>query len=74
MLNVLPSAGNGRSKYILEAIEEKAARRRKSRWQPTNDRGRRLAVLLDKGRAERGPLLSDRELEGELAARRGRAL
>jgi hypothetical protein len=74
LLDMLPAAGNGRSKYILEAIAEKAARRNKGRWTPASTRGRRLAKLLAKGRTERGPLLSEREVERELAARRGRAL
>jgi hypothetical protein len=72
ILEEIPAAGNGRSSFILTAIEEKIARRKPLRWKPTTKRGRRLATLLEKGRDERMPLLSDSEMEVELTSRRGR--
>lgn len=72
LLEQIPAAGQGRSGFILRAIEEKIARRKPSHWKPTTERGRRLATLLEKGRAERKPLLSEAEIEQELMERRGR--
>ncbi|HEX3624618.1 MAG TPA: hypothetical protein VH280_04240 [Verrucomicrobiae bacterium] len=46
--------------------------RQASEWQPTTDRGQKLKAILDKGRAERKPLLSDEEVARELKDRRGR--
>jgi hypothetical protein len=68
----IPAAGNGRSRFILQAVEEKLARQSAPEWKPTTARGRRMAALLAKGRAERMPLLNDEEFDRELAARRGR--
>ena len=62
----------GRSGFIVQAIEEKIARRKPVRWKPKTERGRRMAALLKKGRAERIPLLSDAQIEQELKERRGR--
>ena len=72
LVNELPTPGNGRSRFILDAIAEKAARRRRSQWTPASARGKRMAQLLRKGRTERTPLLSEAEVEAELATRRGR--
>ncbi|HZR19315.1 MAG TPA: hypothetical protein VFE51_18650 [Verrucomicrobiae bacterium] len=74
LLEQIPAAGNGRSGFIIQAIEEKISRRKPVRWTPKTERGRRLAALLDKGRAERMPLLSDAQVERELSERRGRSL
>jgi hypothetical protein len=72
ILEKIPAAGHGRSGFIVQAIEEKIARRKPSKWKPKTERGRRMAALLKKGRAERIPLLSDAELDRELKERRGR--
>ena len=71
ILEQMPAAGNGRSVFIVKAIEEKLARRRCD-WKPGSERGRRVAALLAKGLKERTPLLSDEQLEQELKERRGR--
>jgi len=71
ILEQMPAPGNGRSVFIVKAIEEKLARRRCD-WKPQSDRGRRMAALLAKGKKERMPLLSDEQLERELSERRGR--
>ncbi|HEU5123019.1 MAG TPA: hypothetical protein VFW05_03040 [Verrucomicrobiae bacterium] len=69
----LPVAGNGRSRFIVEAIEEKAARKQQAKdWKPVTARGKRMAALLAKGRSERAPLLSESEIEAELSKRKGR--
>ena len=47
-------------------------RRKLEQWKPKTERGRHMAALLEKGRAERSPLLSDAEVEQELKERRGR--
>jgi hypothetical protein len=72
ILEQIPSAGHGRSSFILQAIEEKIAKRKSAPWIPKTERGRRMAALLKKGRTERGPLLSEAEVEQELSERRGR--
>jgi hypothetical protein len=72
ILEQMPASGNGRSGFIVEAIEEKIARRKPVRWKPKTARGRRMAVLLEAGRSERMPLLSDERMEQELSKRRGR--
>jgi hypothetical protein len=74
ILEQIPPAGHGRSGFIVQAIEEKIAKRVPVRWTPKTDRGRRMAALLKKGRVERGPLLSDAQVEQELKERRGRSL
>ena len=68
----IPPAGQGRSGFIVQAIEEKIAKRKPAQWKPKTERGRRMAALLKKGRAERLPLLSDAQMEQELKERRGR--
>lgn len=72
LLERMPKAGQGRSGFILRALEEKLAAQGPSNWNPTSERGRRLAALLEKGRDERLPLLSEAAFERELAERRGR--
>jgi hypothetical protein len=73
ILEQMPPAGHGRSGFIVQAIEEKIAKRKPIQWKPKTERGRRMAALLKKGRGERSPLLSDAELEQELRERRGRS-
>jgi len=73
ILEQIPSAGRGRSGFIVQAIEEKISRRKPAPWRPRTERGRRLAALLEKGRTERGPLLTNDEVEQELRERRGRS-
>ena len=68
----LPASSNGRSEFILQAIQEKLERTQPVEWKPTTKRGERLAELLEAGKAERGPLLSEEEFERELSERRGR--
>jgi metal-responsive CopG/Arc/MetJ family transcriptional regulator len=72
LLEEIPAAGNGRSAFIMKAIEEKLARRKSEQWKPKTARGERMAALLRKGKTERLPLLSEAEVERELAMRRGR--
>ena len=72
VLRLMPAAGQGRSRFILAALEEKISRLPKSVWKPTTKRGRRLAALLEKGRRERTPLPDVEGLSQELAERRGR--
>ncbi len=71
IFRALPGAHRGRSRFIVSALEEKISRR-ESEWKPTTERGRRMAALLEKGRAEREPLLDDEGIAAELAERRGR--
>ncbi len=66
----LPAAHQGRSRFVVSALEEKI-RRSEAEWEPTTARGRRLKALLDKGRAEREPLLDDEGIARELQERRG---
>jgi hypothetical protein len=68
----MPKAGQGRSGFILQAVEEKLARQTPADWKPSSKRGRRMAALLERGRQERSPLLDEAALERELADRRGR--
>ena len=72
LLREIPPPGQGRSSFILQAIAEKIARRRPVPWQPKTARGKRMAALLQRGGSDRLPLLSESEVEQELAARRGR--
>jgi hypothetical protein len=71
ILERIPPAGQGRSGFILSALEEKLARKTTAPWKPTTERGRRLAALLEKGKRERGPDLTIEEFETELRERRG---
>ena len=68
----IPAAGQGRSRFIVQALEEKLSRQSAPEWKPNTVRGKRLAALLAKGQSERYPLLNEPELERELNARRGR--
>ena len=70
IFRALPGAHNGRSRFIISALEEKISRR-EPEWKPTTARGRRMAALLEKGRSERGPLLDDEGIAAELRERRG---
>ena len=72
ILERIPAPGNGRSGFIVRALEEKLSRQKKAEWKPNSGRGRKLAALLAKGKAERYPLLNEEQFERELAARRGR--
>jgi hypothetical protein len=67
----LPGAHQGRSRFIVSALAEKI-QKSESEWQPATARGRRLKAILDKGRAEREPLLDDEGIARELHERRGR--
>ncbi len=49
-----------------------AERHRPSKWKPTTKRGRVLLKLLEAGKSERYPLLSEKQFKHELRARRGR--
>jgi hypothetical protein len=71
VLERIPPPGQGRSGFIVRAIEENLARKRPAAWQPTTARGRKLAALLEKGKRERGRDLTLEELEAEIRARRG---
>jgi hypothetical protein len=72
IFRAMPGAHKGRSRFIISALEEKILQRRESEWKPTTKRGRRMAALLEKGKAEREPLLDDEGIARELAERRGR--
>jgi hypothetical protein len=73
ILEQIPPAGHGRSGFIVQAIEEKIARRKPVQWKPKTERGRRMAALLKKGQVERSPLLSNAQVQQELRERRGRS-
>jgi hypothetical protein len=72
LLDAIPPSGQGRSRFILQAIAEKVARRKPTSWEPKTPRGKRMAALLQAGERDRFPLLSEAEIEEELAARKGR--
>ncbi|MBM3834405.1 MAG: hypothetical protein FJ403_14270 [Verrucomicrobia bacterium] len=72
VLQRMPPAGKGRSRFIIDALEEKISRRSSPEWKPKTERGRRLAALLEKGRRERAPFLDKEGIARELAERRGR--
>ena len=71
ILERIPPPGQGRSGFIIQAIEEKLARKQPAAWKPATSRGRKLAALLKRGKHERGPDLTLEELEAEIRARRG---
>lgn len=71
IFRALPGAHQGRSRFIIAALEEKVSRQREPEWQPTTARGRRLKALLDAGAAERGAPLDDDGIARELRERRG---
>jgi len=70
VFRAIPGAHKGRSRFIISALEEKLSQSRLE-WKPTTARGRRMAALLEKGAAERGPLLDDEGIARELRERRG---
>jgi hypothetical protein len=70
IFRAIPGAHQGRSRFIISALEEKISQR-ESEWKPTTARGRMFAELLKKGAAERGPLLDDEGIARELRERRG---
>lgn len=72
ILEGLPAAGNGRSRFIVQALEEKISRQQQSKWEPATSLGRKFAAILEKGKKERGPQMSNAEFERELNDRRGR--
>lgn len=72
ILEAMPAAGNGRSRFIVEALEEKISRQRRAKWRPTTRLGRKFAAILERGKKERGPQMSESEFEHELNERRGR--
>jgi hypothetical protein len=72
ILERIPSPGNGRSRFIVRAIEKEIERQRPAEWKPTTKRGRMFAKILKAGEKERGPFISLDELEREIKERRGR--
>jgi post-segregation antitoxin (ccd killing protein) len=72
ILERIPAAGQGRSRFIVRALEKEIERQRPTEWQPTTRRGRKFAKLLEAGKAERGPLMTEEEFNCELRERRGR--
>ncbi len=72
IFNALPGAHQGRSRFIITALEKEISQQRAPEWQPTNARGRRFKALLDAGAAERGEPLDAAGIAAELAERRGR--
>ena len=71
VLQHMPSAGKGRSRFIIAALEEKIFRQNGLNWKPQGKRGQRLAALLKRGAMERAPLLDEKGIVAELAERRG---
>ncbi len=53
-------------------MKKKVEHRKQIPWQPKSERGKRMAAIMRRGRDERLPLLSNAEVEKELAARKGR--
>ena len=72
ILERIPAAGQGRSRFIVRALEKEIERQRPAEWKPSTKRGRKFAKLLEAGKAERYPLLNEEEFERELRERRGR--
>ena len=72
ILERIPAPGHGRSRFIVRALEKEIERQRPTEWNPTTKRGRMFAKLLEAGKAERGPLISEAELAQEIRERRGR--
>ena len=72
ILERIPAPGNGRSRFIVRALEKEIERQRPVEWKPTTKRGRMYARLLKAGEAERGAFMSPDELEREIRERRGR--
>jgi hypothetical protein len=72
ILEGIPAPGNGRSQFIVQALEEKISRQQRVKWKPTGPLGRKFASILEKGKKERGPQMSESDFERELSERRGR--
>ena len=72
ILERIPAPGNGRSRFIVRALEKEIERQHPLEWKPPTKRGRMYAKLLAAGEKERGPRLSEEEFERELRERRGR--
>ena len=72
IFRAMPGAHKGRSRFIVSALAEKISRREPVKWEPKTETGRKLAAILEKGKKERGPALSEIEFEQELKERRGR--
>jgi hypothetical protein len=72
ILERIPAPGQGRSRFIIRALEKEIERQRPAEWKPTTRRGRMFAKLLEAGKTERGPQMSEEELEREIRERRGR--
>jgi len=72
ILEGLPAPGQGRSRFIVQALEDKISRQQHAKWEPTSSLGRKFATILEKGRKARGPQMSEVEFERELSERRGR--
>jgi len=70
VFRALPPAHEGRSQFIVAALEEKI-QRRESTWEPATERGKRLKAILEKGAAERGEPLDAEGIAQELRERRG---
>jgi hypothetical protein len=45
----------------------------RAKWKPTTPLGRKFAAILEKGKKERGPLMSESEFKRELSERPGRS-
>jgi hypothetical protein len=58
--------------FLIQSVEKKADRHEPIPFQPKTARGKRLSALLRRGKRERLPLLSDADIEKELATRKGR--
>ena len=71
ILERLPAAGNGRSKFIVQALKEAVERKKPVEWKPTTPRGRRMAALIEAGKHERGPDWTIEQCEQELRERKG---
>ena len=72
ILERIPAPGNGRSRFIVRALEKEIERQKPAEWKPTTKRGRMFAKILKAGEKERGPFVSLDELEREIKDRRGR--
>ena len=71
LLDQLPAPGNGRSRFIVRTLMEKFATAPPAVWRPCTPHGRKLAALLEAGKHERGPGMTEAEVERELLERRG---
>jgi hypothetical protein len=67
----IPAPGNGRSRFIIQTLEEKVFSRQSKQWKPSTVRGRRMAAVIARGAAAGVAMLNDDEFEQEMKARRG---